>query len=200
MDTFIEYFRLFFSVALVSNLVLAKFLGLCPFIGVTKKTSSAVGMGFAVIFVMALASVATFAIYKLVLMPLGLEKALNIVVFILVIASLVQFVEMVVQKVSPPLYRALGIYLPLITTNCAVLGVTQLNLAFRDGSFGAGLLKSAIQGVGGGLGFLLAMILMSGMRERLDTLPLPKAMKGVPIAFVTTACLALAFLGFTGMA
>ena len=200
MDTFIEYFRLFFAVALVSNLVLAKFLGLCPFVGVTKKTSSAIGMGLAVIFVMALASVVTFAIYKLVLMPLGLEKALNIVVFILVIASLVQFVEMVIQKASPALYRALGIYLPLITTNCAVLGVTQLNLAFRDGGFGAGLLKSAIQGVGGGLGFMLAMILMSGMRERLDTLPLPRAMKGVPIAFVMTACLALAFLGFTGMA
>jgi len=193
-----EYFKLAFGITFVTNVVLAQFLGLCPFIGVSKKTKDAVGMGFAVIFVMTLASIVTFVIYQIIFTE-AMQNYLDIVVFILVIASLVQLVELAMQKFSPPLYRALGIYLPLITTNCAVLGITQLNFVFKNDAFGVGLLKSTINGFFGGLGFMVAMLIMSGIRERLDTLPIPESMKGVPIAFITTACLALAFLGFSGM-
>jgi len=194
-----ELFSLGFGAIFVYNLVLAQFLGLCPFIGVSKKMSSAVGMGFAVIFVMTMASIVTF-LTDLLLKAIGAEQFLRIVVFILVIASFVQLVEMIVQKVSPSLYRALGIFLPLITTNCAVLGVAKLNtVKFEDWSAIGGFFGSALHGFCGGLGFMLAMVLMSSMREELESRPVPKPFKGVPIAFVITMGLALAFLGFSGM-
>jgi electron transport complex protein RnfA len=156
-------------------------------------------MGFAVTFVMTMASIVTFLV-NLVLRAYGMEDFLGIVVFILVIASFVQFVELVIQKVSPALYQALGIYLPLITTNCAVLGATRLNVSkFGDWAFVKGFAASVLHGFCGGLGFMLAMILMSAMREEMDSLPLPKAFKGVPAAFVLTGALALAFYGFSGM-
>jgi len=191
-----EYFSIGFGSMFVYNMVLARFLGLCPFVGVSKKMSSAVGMGIAVTFVMTMAAIVTF-LANMLLVHLGLDKFLQIVVFILVIASFVQFVEMVIQKVSPGLYQALGIYLPLITTNCAVLGVTQLNLVFMNADYG--LIKSMLQGFCGGLGFLLAMVLMSAMREELASVPVPKAFKGVPLAFLLTGALALAFFGFAGI-
>ncbi len=200
-----EYFKIGFGAIFVANFVLAQFLGLCPFVGVSRRSSDAVGMGFAVIFVMTLASLATFAIYKGVLVegsPIFPQdySYLNIVVFILVIASLVQLVEMIMDKTAPALYEALGIYLPLITTNCAVLGVTQLNVGrFASESFGTGLVKSGLYGFCGGMGFMLAMVLMSGIRERLDLAPIPVSLKGVPVAFLTAGCMALAFLGFSGM-
>jgi electron transport complex protein RnfA len=194
-----ELFRIGFGAIFVYNLVLAQFLGLCPFIGVSRKMSSAIGMGFAVIFVMTMASVVTFLV-NLALIAFGVSQFLQIVVFILVIASFVQFVEMVIQKVSPSLYQALGIFLPLITTNCAVLGATKLNVAmFGSWHWAAGLLGSAVHGLCGGIGFMLAMILMSAMREELESLPVPKPFRGVPVAFLLTVGLALAFLGFGGM-
>ncbi len=194
-----EFFRLGFGAIFVYNFVLAQFLGLCPFIGVSKKMSSAVGMGLAVTFVMTMASVVTFGA-NLVLIKLEMNAFLDLVVFILVIASFVQFVEMVIQKTSPALYQALGIYLPLITTNCAVLGVTQLNVQkFGDWSVAGGFIASMVHGFCGGLGFMLAMILMSAMREEMESLPIPNAMKGVPAAFILTGAMALAFLGFSGM-
>jgi electron transport complex protein RnfA len=195
----VEYFKLFFGVVFVSNLVLAQFLGLCPFIGVSKKQSSAMGMGLAVTFVITMASVVCHLLYAGVLIPLKLDGFLQVSVFILVIATLVQFVEMVIQKVSPPLYKALGIYLPLITTNCAVLGVTQLNMRFADYGAADGFIRATIQGFGGGVGFMIGMILMSSIREDLEGADIPESLKGVPIAFVITASLALAFLGFAGM-
>ncbi|MHC4914043.1 MAG: electron transport complex protein RnfA [Planctomycetota bacterium] len=194
-----EYLKLFFGVVFVSNLVLAQFLGLCPFIGVSRKQSSAVGMGFAVTFVITMASVVCHLLFAGVLIPLKLDGFLQVSVFILVIATLVQFVEMVIQKVSPPLYKALGIYLPLITTNCAVLGVTQLNMRFAASGLAGGFLKATIQGFGGGVGFMIGMILISSIREDLEGADIPESLKGVPIAFVITASLALAFLGFAGM-
>ncbi|HOX07313.1 MAG TPA: RnfABCDGE type electron transport complex subunit B [Planctomycetota bacterium] len=204
MDSFLEYLRLAFGVVFVSNFVLAQFLGLCPFLGVSKKQSSALGMGFAVIFVMALASVVCHLLLRNVLLPMGLEGFLQISVFILVIAALVQFVEMVIKKTSPGLYTALGIYLPLITTNCAVLGVAALNSSngFADPArFGAvdGLLRATVQGTFGGVGFMLGMYLMSNIREDMEGSPYPASLKGFPIAFVLTASMALAFLGFSGM-
>jgi electron transport complex protein RnfA len=195
----VVYFKLFFGVVFVSNLVLAQFLGLCPFIGVSKKQSSAVGMGFAVTFVITMASVVCHLLYTGVLVPLGLDGFLQVSVFILVIATLVQFVEMVIQKVSPALYRALGIYLPLITTNCAVLGVTQLNMKFAELGAGEGFVCAMLQGFGGGVGFMIGMMLISSIREDMEGADIPESLKGVPIAFVITASLALAFLGFAGM-
>jgi electron transport complex protein RnfA len=199
---------------LVTNFVLARFLGLCPFIGVSKRTSSAFGMGMAVTFVMTMASFITYLLYAYVLQahaPLlvwllgaesqlaqdGLETALRTVSYILVIASLVQLVEMFLRKVFPPLYRALGIYLPLITTNCAVMGVALLNTT--DAREPLSLGEAVLQGFCAGVGFTVAMLLMSGIRERLELLDLPKPLRGVPIAFVCTGLMALAFLGFTGM-
>ncbi len=194
-----EFFRLGFGAIFVYNFVLAQFLGLCPFIGVSKKMSSAVGMGLAVTFVMTMASVVAF-LANLVLLKYDMSEFLQIVVFILVIASFVQFVEMVIQKTSPALYQALGIYLPLITTNCAVLGVTQLNVQkFGDWGVWGGFVASTVHGFCAGLGFMLALVLMSAMREEMESLPIPKAMKGVPAAFILTGAMALAFLGFSGM-
>lgn len=192
----------------VSNFVLAKFLGLCPFIGVTQKTESALGMGAAVTFVMFLASVVTYCLYRGILVPFELAVALKTPMYIVVIATLVQLVEMFLRSRMPALYRALGIYLPLITTNCAVMGVALLNTTdasekmkqMADASFGAGLIIAAWQGICAGLGFTLAMLLMSGIRERLDHARIPECLKGTPIALICTGLLAMAFLGFAGMA
>ena len=207
-----EYLQIMFLAVFVQNFVLAQFLGLCAFIGVSKKRSSAVGMGLAVIFVMTLSSLATMLLYLFVLDPpanldvlhlkqYNLAVYLDIVSFILVIAALVQFVEMAMRKLTPALYKALGIYLPLITTNCAVLGVTQINVSrfvTPDAGFLDILAKTVLNGFFGGVGFMVAMLLMSAIRERLESAPVPPSLAGVPIAFITAACMALAFLGFAG--
>jgi electron transport complex protein RnfA len=185
-----SYIGILFTFVLIENFILTKFLGLCPFIGVSKKLDSAIGMGFAVIFVMSLASLVTWAIYNLILVPLNM-RYLQTVTFILVIATLVQLVEMAIQKISQPLYKALGIYLPLITTNCAVLGIALI--AVQE-SFNA--LQSFIAGFSAGLGFLLAILLMSSLREKFETDWIPKPFRGAPIAFVTAGLMALAFMAF----
>jgi len=177
----------------VNNFILTRFLGLCPFFGVSRKTSSALGMGFAVVFVMTLASMSTWLIYNLVLIPLKVEY-LQIVTFILVIATLVQLVELFLKKTNEALYKALGIYLPLITTNCAVLGVAFLNVQENYG-----FIASTVFGASAGIGFTLALFLMSGIRERLDLAKVPKAFQGVPIAFIIASLMSLAFLAFSGM-
>ncbi len=209
------------SVVLVNNFIFSKFLGLCPYVGVSKDRQSAMGMGLAVIFVMTLASAVAWAIYHFFLYPSesnllykvfggSIERYdlryLRTLSFILVIATLVQFVEMVIQKVSPALYSALGIYLPLITTNCAVLGVALLNI---DGLMISGVqlgyghpgsfVFSIVQGFGAGIGFTVALLLMAGIRERLELGNVPKPMRGMPIAFITAGLLAIAFMGFIGL-
>ena len=196
MDLF-ELFSIFVGVALVHNFIFCQFLGLCPYIGVTERTSSAVGMGMAVIFVMTLTSAITWAVYEWVLVPCGIAY-LYIIAFILVIAAFVQLVEMFLQKSVPALYRALGIYLPLITTNCAVFGVVTLNKMQLFGTPNS-LLKCIIQGFGGGAGFMLAMLIMAGIRERLEMADVPEALKGMPIALITAGLTAIAFLGFSGL-
>lgn len=198
----------------VNNIVLAKFLGLCPFFGVSKKTDQAVGMGLAVIFVMTLASLVTWLLFKFILSPgesnlfynLGLidvstdlTDVLKTLSYILVIASLVQLVEMAIKKLSPALFKALGIFLPLITTNCAVLGVTLLNTTDSAEPGGLPLVAALVNGVAAGIGFLLVMVLMSGIRERLELIKVPKSLEGLPITFISTALMALAFMGFVGM-
>ena len=174
----------------ISNFILVQFLGMCPFIGVSKNSESALGMGMAVTFVTSVASVVTWAVYTLLLAPFGLEY-LRTVAFILVIAALVQVVELVIRKISPPLYKALGIYLPLITTNCAVLGIAIINI---DQDYGC--LQSFFAGLAAGLGFTLAIVLMSNIREKLDLAPVRKSFKGVPIAFISACLMALAFMAF----
>ena len=181
------------SMIFVNNFILTKFLGLCPFFGVSTKTKSAVGMGSAVIFVMGIASAVSWLVYEFVLIPLKLEF-LQIITFILIIATLVQLVEIFIRKYSQPLYKALGIYLPLITTNCAVLGVAFLNIQ-EEYTF----LGSLVGGVSAGIGFLLALLLMSGIRERMELMDVPKPFKGLPIAFIVASLMSLAFLGFAGM-
>lgn len=183
----------FLSAAVVNNFVLAYFLGICPFIGVSNKLSSAVSMGLATTFVMVLTAIVSWLIYHLVLVPFGLEF-LQYVSFILVIASLVQFVEMFIKKVSRPLYRALGIFLPLITTNCAILGLA-LFLVLRNYDF----LESIFFGVGAGAGFTLALAIMAGIREELDLADIPASFRGAPITLVVAGLLALAFMGFAGL-
>ncbi|MCD6135133.1 RnfABCDGE type electron transport complex subunit A [Candidatus Bipolaricaulota bacterium] len=186
-------FVIFLSMALVNNMILAKFLGLCPFFGVSKKTKSAVSMGLAVLLVMLVASAVTWPIYYYILVPYGVE-VMKTVIFILVIASLVQIIEMAIKRTNLTLYNALGIYLPLITTNCAVLGITFINVdqtyTFWESLFAAG---------GAGTGFLLVLLIMSGIRERLDLADTPLAFKGTPIAFITAMLLGLSFLAFKGM-
>ena len=177
----------------VNNFVLARFLGICPFLGVSKKVETALGMGMAVTFVMTIAAVVTWFIQYFVLNPFGLEY-LQTIAFILVIASLVQLVEMVIQKASPVLYQALGIFLPLITTNCAVLGLAVLNIQ-KEYSF----LESVIFAIGAALGFTLAMVLFAGLRERVDMCPVPRSFQGTAIALVTAGLLSLAFMGFAGL-
>ena len=184
---------LFMGSILVNNFVLTRFLGICPFLGVSKKVETAVGMGVAVTFVMALASVMSHVVYNNILVPLEIEY-LYTLAFILVIAALVQFVEMVIQKSSPSLYAALGVYLPLITTNCAVLGVAIINMQEKFT-----LLESLIHGVGGALGFTLAIVLFAGIRERMDKNNILEALKGFPVALITAGFMATAFLGFQGL-
>ena len=184
---------IFIVMAIVNNIVLSQFLGLCPFFGVSKKLSNAVSMGMAVTLVMLISSVVTSVIYNYILVPYDVEF-MQIVLYILVIASLVQIVELAIKRTNISLYNALGIYLPLITTNCAVLGVALINSAENYT-----ILESTISALGGGIGFTLVLIIMSGIREKLDLADTPRAMKGLPIAFITAALLALAFMGFNGM-
>jgi len=184
------YIGIIITYVFVSNLVLSQFLGLCPFIGVSKNTESAIGMGLAVTFVMSLATLITWGLLHYILIPLNIVF-LQTVIFILVIASLVQLVEMVIRKHSPPLYQALGIYLPLITTNCGVLGIALISVNNRYGP-----MESFLAGLSAGFGFLIALLFMSGIRERLDTEKVPKYLKGPPIAFISGGLMALAFMAF----
>ena len=190
-----EYFLIFISAIFVNNIVLTKFLGICPFVGVSKKLSTAAGMTGAVTFVMTLATIVTWLLQKYVLVPFDITY-LRTISFILVIAALVQMVEIILKKVSPALYQALGIYLPLITTNCAVLGVAILAVDNKD----YGLLESTVFAFSTALGFGLSLIIFSGIREQLELNDVPEGMKGVPIAFVVASILALAFMGFSGLA
>ncbi len=195
-----EYFTMLFGMIFVQNFVLNQFLGICPFIGVSKKRDSAIGMGMAVIFVMGLSCFATMLIYKLVLLPYGMDQYLDIISFILIIAALVQFVEIVMKKATPDLYQALGIYLPLISTNCAVLGSTQMRVMdYAALSLPEALAKNTALGIFGGIGFTVALFLMATIRERLETAPVPRALRGIPIAFIAAAGMALSFFGFTGI-
>ena len=178
---------------LANNFIFSQFLGCCPFLGVSKKVDTAVGMGVAVTFVMGLASAVCFVVNKYILIPLDLAY-MQTVAFILVIASLVQFIEMFLQKAMPALYTALGVYLPLITTNCAVLGVVLLNVQ-NDYTF----IASVVYGITGGLGFLLAIVLFASIRERLVFADYPKCWDGFPIALITAGLMALAFMGFSGL-
>ncbi len=178
---------------LTENFVLCKFLGICPFLGVSKKLNTAVGMSGAVIFVMTLATAVTYPINKYLLVANGLDY-LQTIVFILVIAALVQLVELILKKFMPPLYNALGIYLPLITTNCAVLGVVLLNIT-KEFNFVQSLLNS----VGAGLGFMLAMVIFSGVRSRLEGADIPKFLQGLPIVLIAASIVSLSFMGFTGL-
>lgn len=188
-----ELVTLFISAVLVQNFVLYYFLGICPFLGVSKKLDSAVSMGMAVTFVMTITAVVSWLINNLILIPNGLGY-LQIVSFILVIASLVQLVEMFIRKVSPPLYQALGIYLPLITTNCAIMGLALI-AALNEYNF----VETVIFGFGSGIGFTLAIVLMAGIREQLDLSDVPEPLKGAGIALVVAGIMALAFNGFIGM-
>lgn len=179
---------------LTDNFVLSQFLGICPFLGVSKKLDTAVGMSIAVTFVMVLATLVTYPLYAWVLVPMSLDY-LQTIVFILTIAALVQLVEVVMKKYMPPLYNALGIYLPLITTNCAVLGVTILHFT-KEYSYG----QSLVNALAAGLGFLLAMVLFAGVRQRLETADIPDALKGMPITLIAAAIVSMSFLGFAGLA
>ncbi|MGL5973177.1 MAG: electron transport complex protein RnfA [Oscillospiraceae bacterium] len=188
-----EILTVLVSVILVDNFVLSKFLGVCPFLGVSKKLDSALGMSGAVIFVMVLASAATWPIQTYVLVPNGLEY-MSTIVFILIIASLVQLVEIVLKKYMVGLYKALGVYLPLITTNCAILGVTLLNIS-EDYSF----ILSVVNGLGAGIGFMLALVLFAGVRQKLEFSSSPKSFEGLPITLISAAIVSLSFMGFTGI-
>jgi Na+-translocating ferredoxin:NAD+ oxidoreductase subunit A len=188
-----EYILIFITAVFVNNVVLSQFLGICPFLGVSKKVDTAMGMGAAVAFVMAIATIVTYLIQKHILDPFQLGF-LQTITFILVIAALVQMVEIMLKKVSPPLYQALGVFLPLITTNCAILGVAILVIQ-KDYN----LLESVVFAVSTALGFGLALVLFAGIREQLELVDQPKYMKGVPIALLTAGLLALAFMGFSGI-
>ena len=188
-----EYILIFITAIFVNNVVLAQFLGICPFLGVSKKISTASGMGMAVTFVLTLATLVTYIIQHYVLDPNGLGY-LQTIAFILVIASLVQMVEIVLKKVSPPLYQALGVFLPLITTNCCILGVAILVIQ-NDYN----LLQGLVYAISTALGFYLAMVLFAGMREQLSMSAVPKAMEGIPIALLTAGLLSMAFMGFSGV-
>ena len=193
MDQIFELLAITLGAVLANNFIFSQFLGICPFLGVSKKVDTAVGMGLAVTFVMGLASAVCFLVDKFILVPLDLGY-MQTVAFILVIASLVQFIEMFLQKSMPSLYTALGVYLPLITTNCAVLGVVLLNVQ-NNYNF----ISSVVYGITGGLGFLLAIVLFASIRERLVFADYPKAFEGFPIALVTAGLMALAFMGFSGL-
>ncbi len=187
------YFSIILTVMLVNNYVLSQFLGICPFLGVSKKLDSAVGMSCAVIFVMVLATLATWPIQTFLLVPFGIGY-LQTVLFILVIAALVQLVELTLKKYIPSLYKSLGVYLPLITTNCAVLGVTVNNIDESYDFFG-----SICNSLGAGIGFLIAMVMFAGVRGKLETCPIPEGLKGVPITLISASLLSVSFMGFSGV-
>ncbi|MCC8088831.1 MAG: electron transport complex subunit RsxA [Rikenellaceae bacterium] len=188
-----EYILIIIGAIFVNNVILAQFLGICPFLGVSSRVSTSLGMGAAVIFVMTIASLAAYLIQNFILVPLGIEF-MQTIVFILVIAALVQMVEIIIKKISPLLYQALGVFLPLITTNCAVLGVAILLIQKR-----LILLESLTYSIASGLGFMVAMVLFAGIRERLDLEDVPAAFKGTPIALISAGILAMAFMGFSGL-
>jgi len=194
MSEFSKILLIMFTMVFTENYVLVQFVAICPFLGVSQKFESCIGMSGAVIFVMTLASAATYLIYTYVMVPFGLAY-LSTIIFILVIAALVQFVEIVLKKFMPPLYRALGIYLPLITTNCAVLAVTLLNI-----SSDYNLLESCVDGFSAGVGFGLALILFCGVRKSLERAHPPRAFQGLPITLVAAALTSMTFMGFTGIA
>jgi electron transport complex protein RnfA len=185
---------IFLGSIFVNNIIFARFLGCCPFLGVSTKTETAKGMGVAVIFVLVMAAIMTWVAYYKVLVPLGLEY-LYTLSFILIIAALVQFVELVLKKINPVLYKSLGIFLPLITTNCAVLGVSVINM-----NEGYGLVSSIVNALGSSIGFLLAIVLMAGVREQIDrNTNIPRCLRGLPIALVTAGLMSIAFMGFSGI-
>ena len=198
---------IFFSAILTDNFVLSKFLGICPFLGVSKKLNTAVSMSIAVTLVMVISTAVTWPVYTYLLVPNGLEY-LQTIVFILIIAALVQLMETFIKKFSPPLYSALGIYLPLITTNCAVLGVTTLNLTYEKtvsealtigGAAGLSFAQSLVNALGAGIGFLVAMVLFAGVRGRLEACDIPKSLRGLPVTLIAASLVALSFLGFGGI-
>lgn len=188
-----EYVYIIIFAVFVNNVILSQFLGICPFLGVSTKVSTAAGMGAAVVFVMALSTIVTFLLQEFILVPLGIEF-LQTIVFILVIAALVQMVEIILKKISPSLYQALGVFLPLITTNCAVLGISILVI-----QKGYNLLEGITYSIGISLGFTLAMVIFAGLREHLELVEVPKGVKGIPIALITAGILAMAFMGFAGL-
>jgi Na+-translocating ferredoxin:NAD+ oxidoreductase subunit A len=188
-----KLFGIIIASIFINNFILVRFLGICPFMGVSKKTDSSIGMGMAVTFVMTIASSVTWVLYNYILKPLNLEY-LQIIAFILIIASLVQFVEMVIQKSSPNLHKSLGVYLPLITTNCAVLGVAILNIQEKYT-----FIEATVNGLAGAIGFSIALVILAGIRERLEYSDIPKAFQGIAIVFITAGILAMAFMGFSGM-
>ena len=193
MDQIFELLAITLGAVLANNFIFSQFLGICPFLGVSKKVDTAIGMGFAVTFVMGLASAVCFLVNNFILVPLDLGY-MQTVAFILVIASLVQFIEMFLQKAMPSLYTALGVYLPLITTNCAVLGVVLLNVQSNYN-----FISSVVYGITGGIGFMVAIVLFASIRERLVFAEYPKSFEGFPIALVTAGLMALAFMGFSGL-
>lgn len=194
MELFMNLMYILVTSVLVENVVLAKFLGCCPFFGVSKKLDSAVGMSSAVIFVMLMATAVTWPIYTYLLAPQGLDY-LQTIVFILVIAALVQLVEFILKKYMKPLYRSLGVYLPLITTNCAVLGCTLLNIENHYG-----FVESLINALGSGLGFMLAMVLFAGVRSKMETVEFPKSFQGIPITLIAASIVSMSFMGFASVA
>ena len=189
-----NYVLILISTVLVNNFVLVKFLGLCPFMGVSKKTDAALGMGLATTFVLTLSSVLSYIIYTYLLLPFGLEY-LQTIAFILAIAAVVGFTEMAIHKTSPVLYQVLGIYLPLITTNCAVLGVALLNVGEQNN-----FIESAFYGMGAAIGFTMVMVMFASIRERLEVADVPAPFKGAPIALITAGLMSMAFMGFGGLA
>ncbi len=191
------FIAIFVAAILTENYILQKFLGICPFLGVSKKTNTALGMSVAVIFVMLLSTAVTYPLYMFVLVPTGLEY-LETLLFILIIAALVQLVEIVMKRYIPTLYKALGIYLPLITTNCAVLGVTML--VIEKSGAGYGFAEAMVNALGAGVGYMLSMLLFSGVRERLENSDIPDFLKGLPITLISASLLALSFIGFGGIA
>lgn len=189
---------IFLAAILTENYILNKFLGICPFLGVSKKLNTATGMSLAVTVVMVLATAVTWPIYTYLLVPTGLSY-LQTIVFILIIAALVQLLEIALRKYMPPLYNALGVYLPLITTNCAVLGVTMLVLEKGESDPTFGYVQSLVNSFGAGIGFLVAMVLFAGVRERLERCDIPKSLRGLPITLVAASLVAVSFLGFNGL-
>lgn len=189
-----EYILILIAAVFVNNIVLSQFLGICPFLGVSNKVSTSIGMSGAVLFVMTIATTVTYLLHEYILVPTGLNY-LRTITFILVIAALVQMVEIILKKVSPPLYRALGVFLPLITTNCAVLGVAILALGLENST----LVKAVFFAISNSIGFALALIVFASIREQLELADIPERMKGVPINLLVAGLLSLAFLGFTGL-